>query len=657
MKSQRRIGILTTGILLFTLICIFAFQRNIFHSDDMMFLFYAQEMAKQHRIFPEGFHYTTEIFGFGPSYLMVPFISIIHNWLLLHEVGSVLFLLFTIVLIFFLFWKRRTLAYFFCMFILIPWSYTYADMMFYQSAYTCTVVWTVLWLIGINLIYQYENGFRRQKILSYIFLLFILIIINFCGIRSLFYLLIPYVLAMMIDWTEDLKNFKLSIQIRNQKLFRLLVICIFIFISLVIFYFNKRRLGYVNNPYNGGFLNAELWIDNIGNIIAGNLALLGYGSTNSLFAFRSFYNIYIIVFWLFITFYIPVYWISNITKIQNYSKKMTILFAICSEIVQYLYFFLCGGSESRYYITILIVQFLLLAYYADEKIAQNGRKHNTIIFGAILVLILGILNFTNTAVDSNWTKGVSINNLLHPKIENKVVDYLETNNLSYGYATFWRAYSTMMASNGSITIAAYDQGNPLMPYYFDSNTKENIQYYGCSEDLYNPKLHPGRCFLMIADGESIPEEYYEKAISSKRIEDVLILIYDKNINELFQNDVASYISIDKSYCFQPGTLSYDDRSFYRQESIYLLKSGKIKTNSLNLKKGIYSLKCKTQDNIIVSVYDINEKLLKKANLDSEGDFLIEINQSKDGYYLILENDKSKIVKIDNIVLEFDKWID
>ena len=80
---------------------------------------------------------------------------------------------------------------------------------------------------------------------------------------------------------------------------------------------------------------------------------------------------------------------------------------------------------------------------------------------------------------------VGMKDLVNPTVHDSVIEVLKENNIKYGYATFWYAYATMIAGNSEVDIAAYDQGDPMMPYFFDVNKKENIQNDQIS-DAYQP---------------------------------------------------------------------------------------------------------------------------------------------------------------------------
>ena len=79
------LSIISVASVVFTIL---VFTKYCFHSDCMGFLLQAKEQVKQHRYFPEGFHYTTGIFGFTTSVYMIPFVNFIQNDFLLQHSSS-----------------------------------------------------------------------------------------------------------------------------------------------------------------------------------------------------------------------------------------------------------------------------------------------------------------------------------------------------------------------------------------------------------------------------------------------------------------------------------------------------------------------------------------------------------------------------------------
>ena len=58
---------------------ILAYSKYYFHSDCAGYLFLAKEQLAQKKMFPERFHYTTDIFFLTPSVTMIPFLAIFEN--------------------------------------------------------------------------------------------------------------------------------------------------------------------------------------------------------------------------------------------------------------------------------------------------------------------------------------------------------------------------------------------------------------------------------------------------------------------------------------------------------------------------------------------------------------------------------------------------
>lgn len=112
---------------------ILAYSKYYFHSDCAGYLFLAKEQLAQRRMFPERFHYTTDIFFLTPSVTMIPFLAIFENELFAHELGIMLYIAIICILIFGLFWDHKKAATIIVTFFLFPLSWVVIDMFFSQG--------------------------------------------------------------------------------------------------------------------------------------------------------------------------------------------------------------------------------------------------------------------------------------------------------------------------------------------------------------------------------------------------------------------------------------------------------------------------------------------------------------------------------------------
>ena len=114
MKSKRSIKLFWIMFLICSICSVIymtlAYSKFLFHSDCAGYLFLAKEQLKQGKMFPNRFHYTTEIFGISPNLLMIPFLTFLDNEYLIHEMGTICYTLLIIIAIFVLFYKEKKMA-------------------------------------------------------------------------------------------------------------------------------------------------------------------------------------------------------------------------------------------------------------------------------------------------------------------------------------------------------------------------------------------------------------------------------------------------------------------------------------------------------------------------------------------------------------------
>ena len=118
MKSKRSIKLFWIMFLICSICSVIymtlAYSKFLFHSDCAGYLFLAKEQLKQGKMFPNRFHYTTEIFGISPNLLMIPFLTFLDNEYLIHEMGTICYTLLIIIAIFVLFYKEKKMGELLC---------------------------------------------------------------------------------------------------------------------------------------------------------------------------------------------------------------------------------------------------------------------------------------------------------------------------------------------------------------------------------------------------------------------------------------------------------------------------------------------------------------------------------------------------------------
>lgn len=500
----------------------------------MGYLLQAKEQVKQHKFFPSRFHYTTGIFGFSTSVYMIPFVNIIQNDYLLHEIGSIIALLVAIGLLWCLFWKDKKMAALSTIILCYPLGYIYKDMMFYQSAYINIITVELLNLILIKKYLEQNSGYKRCiLIISY---LLVCIFTNYYGVGNYIYVEAPLLAAIILKcWIDNGLDIKKTCS--NEKRYLVIggVTLVGMGIGLLIFKQLCVKLGFNTEIASGGIIYPENIQNQWDYSLANMFSMFGITGTQSLFKFETIVQCILLMYMLFSIFVAPIYFIKHFNKISGEFERILVLYGIIDNSLLLFLMIFGGMIEARYYIPVMLTNIFMLVYFV--RLISSDYKDRLGKIPIYLIVVISILDNIMTYTDE-YSRSViaetDFQQIIHPSVQSNLIDFLQEHELNYGYASFWHSYSNMIKSNSTVTIVPFDQNNPLLPYYFNGNSIDEMNYYACSEDLYNPELHQGRCFILLAQGETILEQYYQLADETLCCDGYTILVYNENLNNYDQ---------------------------------------------------------------------------------------------------------------------------
>lgn len=508
---------------------ILAYSKYYFHSDCAGFLFLAKEQLAQKKMFPEGFHYTTDIFFLTPSVTMIPFLAVFDNELFAHEMGVLLYIVIICALVFKLFWNDRKAAVIVVTFFLFPLSWVVIDMFFSQGAYLPECLFKLLLLISIQYLFAVENDESVKKTgVACSCYLFAGLLANYAVLRRIATDMLPiffsFVAMLIVREGISLKGI-----LKQKKLLLYSVSTItVIVISGIHYVLLCNKLNFNSMSFNVGLVDSTQFCQNILNFPGLILGLLGWKSTSSLFQLSSVISCAIFVYVIISQIVIPLYLLSKVYCISNKFMQFMVIYVNISNFITFFVMVASGAMESRYYLPVYFNNLLLFGLMGQWIIDDKYDELKGLPAVTLLVLSICMYGIYIHSVPDEWKQN---GNLLESEANRKFYDFLLDHDLTYGYATFWNAYRITVLSNEEIVVVAHDAGRPTVPYYFNGNSAENYDYYAILEDYYDPKQHVGRCFVLVLSGETIPEQYYQLAEETLTYEGFTILVYEKNINE------------------------------------------------------------------------------------------------------------------------------
>lgn len=530
-----------------------------YHSDCAGFLFFGKSQVQHLSLFPKSFHFTTGIFAPFSSLFMGFFSLFIKNDYLVHELGTISVNLLIALAIFLMFGKEnRRAAYIALILYFVPFGATYMDTFFFQGSYTFVLFSTFAYLASVRLLFSInKNTPTKKKVISLIIYTLVFIYSHFVTLSNFIQIFVPALCAfVLIGLMHHDGNIKETFHMEKRLVWSSLITIGLAVICLGIYVVISHDVDFSNGVIDQvGFIGSGKLPEQILKMATQWLSFFAVGKTNALLSVTTIKNCTLLIYLPFVMVVIPLFLLFNIRKYDDYTK-FQIIFMNISTFLNLFVIYVCGMGESRYFSPIYANSVILAGIFFNEAFKTKWKHYSSILLSLMILVVLSLHGgYYLRRLETRQLTAATVKNILNPQKEDHLIEYLESEDLHYGYATFWNSYSHSINSNGKVTIVAYDRGNPLMPYFFDGNSADNIHYYAVDDSLYDPQLHQGRCFVVVADGEWIPDIYYQKADEIHRVDEFVVLTFNKNINEysefISQKSVVQY-DADKSHGYLYG---------------------------------------------------------------------------------------------------------
>ena len=503
MASDKILRILTAGLMVLTIICIFTIYKLGFHSDFAAANILAREQLRTGQLLPDTWNTSTGIFIVFYNLLIVPFSLFIKDQLVLRSIAvSIVLLIFVFLLRYF---SQKIVGSNFYLVVLCFFfsgtSSVVVEMAFAEAAYLISVLDNILLL---TLFFKaVSNNFSVKSKKYYRLLLVYVAYLCLYGVLNLAYQVLPFLGSMVLFFI--LEHATVPSHQLKQEFSRTIKLIAFLLVSIVVGLLGANYLAeavefqsQANITYAGYSNQASAFVGFI-------LSAIGYRGGVQLFSLPGLMNAVIIA--AFLAMLVCCIQLFRKYHEQSFEVKILMNFSLVIFCI-YLYFdFLIyctvAGTE-RYFFKPLFFLYILSGYYIYTYIFQKGFLSKIVAIVSIAIFSLpyavaGIPNILN-----------------YPKLHNEqlgLVNYLKGNGLKHGYATFWNAGNNMVLSNFDIEI-----GGVLLQEYI-------VPYRWLSSDIsYDPDSYTGESFLMLTDAEA---EVFENQIGFAVLGDPSqILSYD-----------------------------------------------------------------------------------------------------------------------------------
>lgn len=505
-------GILSIIVVSFyTLYC----TKGFFHSDMASYLLLAKEQIAKKQFFPDNFCYGTGIFIITAELFIVPLMFFISDWLLCREIAVIILNLIVAFLACFMFRnadkeKKLTIAPFI---VLILWCLPMEQ--YQQTIYEAAYVPFSLFELCIMIFLQKIIADETKKINYFIFFLLVFMA-NLGGINNIVVMVLPLIAAIAIYLV--IENYKCLDQLFRQKCYNFLILIIILAAALAMINYNSL-VKMVGIKADAGicFANSEAISNNFRNLILGIFQYYGAIGNGSIFSIGGIVSCFHFIVMLVSSIIIPFVLIFSYRKLESKFWKIYILYCWISNFLVIYAMIFTSSNSIRYYYTIFWHNIILAGLFLGYLI-RTSHKY----IGSFLIITIA-----SVCIMGHFCYFSGVVEMMKAKYEDEekngtITEFLEENNLTYGFATYWNAYNNMVLSDGKVTIVAWN-GQPNQPLYWLT-----------SKDWYDPKTYPGRCFILLKQGETIDDKYYSLASEVKQFREYSILVFEQHIY-LYEN--------------------------------------------------------------------------------------------------------------------------
>lgn len=487
---------------------IFSFTKGLVHSDMAAKVLFAYEQHRKHQYFPDGFCYSTGVFILGIENLIYFFMTFLEDWVLCREaaqftqtlllIGSV-YCFFTVI-----FGKQKGRIGFAAGVILfvLPLSDVIYDLYFYQAAYTKNVIFLLLQFTVAGKIMT-ELTQRKKYIWLFVFVL--LTACNNLGIRNIVLIEAPWILTVLLV-SFDFKSKRFQIR-WNDKIV-ILLSCLATVAGFIFYHLIEGYTGWKNQLEAVAFVKLETMVSQITDLMTAIFQIYGVGENTELISLAGTALPFKFLYMLISVIIVPTAWLIWWKNIDNKIWKWFIGYSWLSNLFA-VYFFIATstGISSFHMLSAYINNTVLLAgAVIDIWKHQFWKKVICMICAACVLLFhtVYIVQCSETVTEKEAS-------------DEELIQYLEENDLDFGYAGFWNAYKYMMLTSGKVKVLAYT-GEPNTPWYWLT-----------SREWYDPAYHKGKSFLLLEKNQRVAGRYYQTAERVDQVGNYTILVYGQNL--------------------------------------------------------------------------------------------------------------------------------
>lgn len=463
---------------LFASILFFAiWPDNLMHTDMAAEVLLSDLLAKEGGIMSANWFYSTELRVVYTQLIMTPLLCVISDYGTVKMLSIIILDILLAVVFYFTakeFGLKGAVLYLAMALLLTPLSNEYFDMMLIGNFYTCQAICTFLVLKFVLRDCSGKDSFPKKKIWIEVGILaLVAVILGLSGLRYLASLFIPLVAAVCLSYGLDRK------EERPQSLWRKLITTVVLlgfagigflinkFVLADIYTFDSQEVQFVplTEVPDRFMMSIRLMLEFCGYKEVGVVTPLGI------------VNVVKFCFFVFVVF-VVVYLIKYRYKVLDDKQRLFLYYFMALFFINwYMLVFTDVLPQYRYWLPVYIIAVILIGiWFAKAKPASECLKSA---FAALAVLTVF------TSLYGELWQAAKYNDCAK---RYGYMEFLEENDYTFGYATFWNSGVTEYLSNGQIEVGHLGgDENGSAPYEWLSP-----KYY------YQEGYHEGKTFLLLA---------------------------------------------------------------------------------------------------------------------------------------------------------------
>lgn len=504
--------LLAVSTLFLILLFFILFPDNLMHSDMAAEVILSKLLSEEGRLLSPNWFYSTEIRIVYTQLVMTPLFLIFSDYGTV-KLLSIIILDVLLAVVFLLTAKecglqggKKWLA---LSLLLAPLSNEYLDMMFLGCFYTCQVICTYL----VIKFFLKEKEEKKSLVWTRLALMTLAaLILGLSGLRYLASLYLPLIGAVVLSYGLDSKEEQHKEL--SGKLILSLLMCLGAGIGFLINKFYLAKIYTFDNTSSVSFVPLKEVPERFLASIRMMLEFFGYREIMVVTPLGMVNAVKFAFFLFFI--YVAVYLMKHRYDILDKQQRLLLYYFFgCFFLNWYMLVFTNVLLQYRYWIPVYVTGVFLVGLYI-----QNG-KEKTKLFIPVMTA-LSVLVVLSSLYGELWQ------DTKYNDCEKRYgyMEFLEENDYTFGYATFWHSSVTEYLSNGEIKVGHLEGENGVsVPYEWLSP-----KYY------YEEGFHEGKTFLLLARGEEPAFDNGDITIfqdGEKVYEDEYFVIYEGSGMYLF----------------------------------------------------------------------------------------------------------------------------